>query len=58
MKGAAALMASAYAKLTGKVGVCLTIAGPNRESGVSDRKGRASYDNRWLGCKGSARQLD
>ncbi|MDI6885304.1 MAG: thiamine pyrophosphate-binding protein [archaeon] len=25
---AAALMASAYAKLTGKVGVCVTIAGP------------------------------
>jgi pyruvate oxidase len=38
---AAALMASAYAKLTGKVGVCLTIAGPgatNLITGLYDAK--------------------
>jgi len=37
----AALMASAYAKLTGKVGVCLTIAGPgatNLMTGLYDAK--------------------
>jgi pyruvate oxidase len=40
-EGAAALMASAYAKLTGKVGVCLTIAGPgatNLITGLYDAK--------------------
>jgi pyruvate oxidase len=38
---AAALMASAYAKLTGKVGVCVTIAGPgatNLITGLYDAK--------------------
>ena len=40
-EGAAALMASAYARLTGTVGVCLTVAGPgatNLITGLYDAK--------------------